>query len=272
MGAGCRNLLSYGAFDLDNEPTVTKRKRLFQMGSYRQGKLEAVDPAKITEDVSSSWYSSPSHLPPAMGQTVPYPKKAEGYTWVKAPRYEDTVYEVGPMARAVIAYTGAGNPNHVKVIDESLTQLRLKPENLFSVVGRNLCRAVETQVMADAMAEWVLQIKLEQPVATPFTIPDHAQGYGLWDASRGALGHWISIMNKKIERYQAVVPTTWNASPHDDRGQLGAIEQALIGAPVKDPTNPFSVARIVRSFDPCLACAVHLLTPKGKLLHELRVI
>jgi hydrogenase large subunit len=272
IGGGCRNLLSYGAFDMDNEPAVAKRSRFFRAARFRGGKLETVDPAKITEDVSSSWYSSPSHLSPASGQTQPDPNKASGYSWVKAPRYEATVYEVGPMARGVIAHTQGGNPAHIKAIDESLTQLRLKPENLFSVMGRHLCRAIETKVMADAMADWVLQIKLDQPVATSFIIPDQAQGYGLWDASRGALGHWIAIKNKKIERYQAVVPTTWNASPRDDQGRPGAIEQALVGAPVKDPANPFSVARIIRSFDPCVACAVHLLTPKGKLLHELRVI
>ncbi len=272
VGGGCRNLLSYGAFDLDNEPAVTQRKRFFSMARFRQGKLEPVDPARITEDVKYSWYKSASHLAPAVGETVPEPRKSSGYTWLKAPRYDGGVYEVGPLARAIIAYTGASNPVYVKAINQALIALRLKPENLFSVMGRHLCRAIETQVLADAMADWVLQVKLDQPVATPYVLPDQAVGYGLWDASRGALGHWISIRNKRIERYQAVVPTTWNASPRDDREQPGAIEQALVGAPVRDPKNPFSVARIVRSFDPCIACAVHLLSPQGKLLHEISVV
>jgi len=272
IGAGCKNLLSYGAFDLNNEPAVTKRKRFFTMACVRNGKLEPLDPAKITEDVKSSWYRSASHLHPSKGETVPDPDKASGYTWLKAPRYAGTVYEVGPMARGMIAHTVGADPVHVKAIDEALTHLRLKPENLYSVLGRHLCRAIETKVLADVMAEWVLQIKLDQPVAQPLPMPDNADGFGLWDASRGALGHWISIGNKKIDRYQAVVPTTWNASPHDDKGQPGPIEQALVGAPVKDPVNPFSVARIVRSFDPCIACAIHLLTPKGKLLNRFRVV
>ncbi|MBI5087193.1 MAG: nickel-dependent hydrogenase large subunit, partial [Acidobacteria bacterium] len=272
LGAGCKNLLSYGAFDLDNEPAVTKRKRFFGMARLRQGKLEPVDPAKIAEDVKYSWYKSPSHLAPASGQSLPDPHKSTAYTWLKAPRYDGMVYEVGPLARAAIAYAGGNSPAYVKAVDEALARLRLTPQNLYSVLGRHLCRALETQVLADAMADWVLQIKLDQPVATPYVMPDQAQGYGLWDASRGALGHWISIKNKRIERYQAVVPTTWNASPRDDHDLPGAIEQALIGAPVKDPANPFSVARIVRSFDPCIACAVHLLTPRGRLLNEVRAI
>jgi hydrogenase large subunit len=266
IGVGPRRFLSYGAFDLDNQPEVTRRARFFKMGQVREGKLETVDPGRITEDVARSWYRSASHLPPAAEDTAPDPAKDAGYTWLKAPRYDGAAYEVGPGARAMVAYTEGKDTAHRRALEQALTALNLKPEHLASVLGRHLARAIETQVMADAMADWVLEIKLDQPVATAHTMPDTAQAYGLWDASRGALGHWISIRNKKIERYQAVVPTTWNASPRDDHGQPGAIELALVGAEVPDPENPFAVARIVRSFDPCIACAVHLLSPRRELL------
>jgi hydrogenase large subunit len=272
LGVGCKNLLSFGAFDLDDHPDVTRRTRFFEMARYSGGKLEVVDPGKITEDVTYSWYRSPTHLAPVSGQTVPDARKKEAYTWLKAPRYDGAPYEVGPLARAFIAYT-KGTPNpEARLIDEALTKLRLEPRHLFSVTGRHLCRAIETKVLADAMSDWVLQIRLGEPVAAPHTMPDSAQGVGLWEAPRGALGHWISVRNKRIERYQAVVPTTWNASPHDDRGQPGPMEQALIGAPVQDPQNPFAVARVVRSFDPCIACAVHLVTPRGRLLQRFAVV
>jgi hydrogenase large subunit len=272
LGVGCKSYLSYGGFDLDNEPQVIRRKRFFTMARLTGDKLETVDPGKITEDVASSWYGSKSHLQPMSGATTPEFNKKDAYSWIKAPRYDNAVYEVGPLARAVVARAAGTNPAHVKAMESALTALRLKPEHLSSVLGRHLCRALETKILADEMAAWVMQISLEQPVANPFKMPDEGTGYGLWDASRGALGHWISIKNKRIERYQAVVPTTWNASPRDDQGKPGAIEAALVGAPVKDPVNPFSVARIVRSFDPCIACAVHLLTPKGQTLNRFRVV
>ncbi len=272
IGTGCRCVLSYGAFDLDSEPQVTKRKRFFKMARVRDGKIESVDPGRITEDVRSSWYRSPSGLHPREGSTIPDPKKATGYSWIKAPRYEGSVYEVGPMARAVIGLAADAESPHAKLLRSSLDHLRLSPESLFSVLGRHLARAIETKAMADAMASWVLEIQLDKPVATPFEMPKEATGYGLWDASRGALGHWIAIRDKKIDRYQAVVPTTWNASPRDDAGRPGPIEQALVGTEVKDPSNPFSLARIVRSFDPCIACAVHVVTPSGRLLQKLKVV
>jgi hydrogenase large subunit len=116
-------------------------------------------------------------------------------------------------------------------------------------------------MVADELANMIMQVKLDEPVCTPHTIPESAEGMGLWCAARGALGHWVVIKNGKIARYQAVVPTTWNASPMDDKKQPGPIEQAMLGTTVEDTENPFELARIVRSFDPCIACAVHLIEP-----------
>lgn len=261
IGAGCGNLLTYGGYDLDNEPDVMKRKRLIPMGRFTGGKLAGVDPAKISEDVRHAWYEA----------SGPAPAKAGAYSWIKAPRYDGGVYEVGPLARAIVSAESGANPALAKALDTALTHLRLERHHLFSVMGRHLARALETQALANAMAGWVLQIKLDEPVATPHKMPDEAEGYGLWDASRGALGHWIGIRGKKIARYQIVVPTTWNASPRDANGVAGPIEQALTGAPVPDEKHPFALARIVRAFDPCIACAVHLVTPRRRVLGSLRV-
>jgi hydrogenase large subunit len=272
IGRGCRRFLSYGAFDMDSEPDVLKRARFFQMGRVADGKPLPVDPARITEDVHNAWYreAPPSH--PSTEATEPDRKKQSAYSWLKAPRYDAASYEVGPLARAMVNTSGGANSTLAKAVDGALSELRLKRENLCSVMGRHLARALETKILSDAMADWVLQIKLDEPVAAGHKMPESAAGVGLWDASRGALGHWISIRNQKIERYQAVVPTTWNASPHDGKGQPGPIEEALAGAPVEDPANPFAVARIVRSFDPCIACAIHLVTPRGRLLASSRVV
>jgi hydrogenase large subunit len=272
IGRGGRRYLSYGAFDMDSDPDVLKRTRFFQMGRVVDGKRAPVDPAKITEDVRHAWYreAPPSH--PSKETTEPDRKKEGAYSWLKAPRYDGASYEVGPLARAMVNTVDGANPALAKAVDGALSELRLKRENLCSVMGRHLARALETKILADAMADWVLQIKLDEPVAVGHKMPESAAGMGLWDASRGALGHWISIRNQKIERYQAVVPTTWNASPHDGKDQPGPIEAALVGAPVEDPANPFAVARIVRSFDPCIACAVHLVTPRGRLLASARLV
>lgn len=138
-------------------------------------------------------------------------------------------------------------------------------------MGRHLARALECKIIADEMSQIILQVKLDEPVCAPHEVPASAEGMGLWGAARGALGHWIEIKNKKIARYQAVVPTTWNASPRDDKNQAGPIEQALVGSTVEDTDNPFALARIVRSFDPCLACAVHLLE-KGKSVKKFQIL
>lgn len=261
IGVGCKNLLSYGLFDLDAEPDVTKRKRLFPMGRLVGGKIESVDPKKITEDVRHSWYDSPSHVHPSRAETQPNPNKPGAYSWLKAPRYDGQVYEVGPLARMLMAYYSSPASKTADAINEAMTALHIGPDDLYSVMGRHLMRALECKVVADELSDMILQVKLEEPVCTPHKIPDSAEGMGLWDAARGALGHWIEIKNGKIARYQAVVPTTWNASPKDDKKQPGPIEMAMLGVEVEDTDNPFELARIVRSFDPCIACAVHLLEP-----------
>lgn len=270
IGAGCRNLLTYGQFDLDSNPDVTKRKRLFPMGRLVNGKLENVDIRKITEDIHYSWYDSPSHVQPGKGETIPSPTKKDAYSWLKAPRYDGQVYEVGPLARMMVAYTSQSNSQVMQLIDETISNLQVGLDAMCSVMGRHLARALECKVIADALSDMILQVKLEGPVCSPHQLPESAAGMGLWDAARGALGHWIEIERKKIARYQAVVPTTWNGSPKDDKNQPGPIEQAMIGTVIEDTENPFALARIVRSFDPCLACAVHLLEP-GKSVKKFRL-
>ena len=125
------------------------------------------------------------------------------------------------------------------------------------MMGRHAARALEARLLVDRCAEWVEQLVPDQPAGADFTIPDSGQGVGLTEAARGALGHWIEIRSRKISNYQCVVPTTWNCSPRDDRDRPGALEMALVGTPVADPKQPIEVARVIRSFDPCLACAVH---------------
>ncbi|MBI5216224.1 MAG: nickel-dependent hydrogenase large subunit [Ignavibacteriae bacterium] len=270
IGTGVKNLLSFGLFDLDAEPDVTKRKRYFPMGRMTNGTIENIDPKKITEDVRWSWYNSASGKKPIEGETFPKPEKKDSYSWLKAPRYGGVPYEVGPLARIALAYDSKSNQKVTKLIDEMLAALSINKDDLYSVMGRHVARAIECKVVADEIQEMIMQVKLEQPVCTDHTIPEEAQGMGLWCAARGALGHWIEIRNGKIARYQAVVPTTWNASPKDDKGNPGPIEHAMIGTEIEDTDNPFALARIVRSFDPCIACAVHVLD--GKQVKQFKIL
>jgi len=252
VGKGCGNLLSFGVFDLETkEKNLAKRKRLLSQGTTSATDLKhhPLEPAQITEDVKNSWYKSPSGLHPSRGQTEPDRTKAEAYSWVKAPRYNGGVYEVGPLARMVVTYT-AGEPTVQKLVNDTLAHFGAKPEALFSVLGRHAARALECKFIADKMPDWLLELKPGEPVCAEWTTPEEGEGMGLWEAPRGVLGHWISIKDKKIANYQCVPPTNWNVSPRDDRGTPGPIEQALIGAKVKDEGNPFEVVRIVRSFDP----------------------
>lgn len=274
IGRGCGNYLSYGVFDLDSRETnLAKRSRLLPSGTVSAADLRPkdLDAAKIQEDVRHSWYADSSGgRHPSRGETSPQPGKDGAYSWLKSPRYDGQVHEVGPLARLVVAYV-RGDEKVKALIDGTLAQLGAPIEALFSALGRHAARALETKLVADAMADWVLQLKPGEPVYFDYELPDEAEGMGLTEAARGALGHWISIKDGRIASYQCVVPTTWNCSPRDARGQPGPVEQALQGVKVRDEENPFELVRIVRSFDPCLACAVHLVTPKGRSLGEFRV-
>ncbi|HAU30849.1 MAG: Ni,Fe-hydrogenase I large subunit [Desulfotomaculum sp. 46_296] len=250
IGKGCSNMLCYGLFRESDEADPEGQKMFLKRGCYTKGKFGSVDAKKITEDVKYSWYNdSASGRYPGAGATIPSPRKDGAYSWLKAPRYEGLPHEVGPLARLWV--------NQQKDV------AGLGEEKAFSVLGRHFARALECSAVAHAIPEWLDQLVPGQPAFAPFDIPKEGSGMGLHEAPRGALGHWITIKDYKIENYQAVVPTTWNGGPRDDKGQRGPIEEALVGAPVKDPENPIELVRIVRAFDPCIACAVHVLEVKG---------
>jgi len=240
IGRGYGNLLSYGAFPLDS----SGKTKLFKAGRFAKERILDFDANKITEDVRHSFYkNSGSGNKPSEGVTDPEAGKSGAYSWLKAPRYDNQAYEVGSLARMWV------NGDYRQGI---------------SVIDRHAARALEAQKIADAMEDWVLQLKPGEPSCVEAQVPDSAEGMGLTEGARGALGHWIKISNKKIENYQAVVPTTWNCGPRDDKGNRGPVEEALVGTPIVDTDNPLEVVRIVRSFDPCIACAVHLIKPSGE--------
>lgn len=264
-GRGCGNFLAYGAFPESENRSLT----LFPDGVIIDGKLSYFDADKITEDVRYSRYSSRSGLMPARGRTTPEPEKHGAYSWSKAPRYDGTVMEVGPLARMMMAYLKEKSPKVKDLTDAFFEKLGRKEnkevawnfsdltENLNSVMGRHIARALECKIVADRCAEWVELLRPDEPTFRDFNIPKKARGVGLTEAPRGALGHWLEIEDYKISNYQNVVPTTWNCSPRDDRGNPGTVELALEGTHIADSKNPIEVARVVRSFDPCIACAVH---------------
>lgn len=258
IGVGCGNLLAYGVFDLN----ATGTTKLLTRGRYTDGAYATVDPAQITEDVQYSWYSSPSGLNPAAGETEPYLDKPGAYSWLKSPRYLDMVHEVGPLARMFVSYL-AGEPTVKQLVDSVLDHFDAPVSALFSVLGRHAARALESKFVADSMAEWLNELEVGAPVYNYSPIPSYATGMGLTEAPRGALGHWIEISDSKISRYQVITPTNWNASPRDDKDRMGPIEQALMGTPVADPDKPIELLRVVHSFDPCLACSVHVIRPGG---------
>jgi Ni,Fe-hydrogenase I large subunit len=263
IGGGHHNYLSYGSFEMNQ----SGKKLLFKpgviMGLNGGMNIKRFDQKKITESVHSSWYKKDTPKHPYQGEQVFDLKRSDAYSFVKAPRYDDAPMEVGPLARALVDQ----DPTILGLVKNQ----GVKP----GAVARHAARAIETKKIVEAMYVWCDE--LTAAMTKPgFKIHDTAhweppatgEGVGFYEAPRGALGHWIRIKNHKIASYQAVVPSTWNASPRDEKGKRGQYEESLIGVPVPDPENPINVVRVIRSFDPCLACAIHLIDPKTNAIRK----
>ncbi len=279
-GIGGNNdaFLSYG--DFANDPK--ENDKLLPAGFIRKGlAVEAVNPDRITEDVTRAWYEKGKARHPYEGETRPIQGEThydteKQYTWLKAPRYDGLAAEVGPLARVLVAYA-QGNAAVKGLVDSVLKKLDIGSNALFSTLGRTAARAIETQVIGDAMGGWIEQLKSniskgDKKTYQSWEMPDKGKGFGLNDVPRGALGHWIEIENKKIKNYQYVVPSTWNFGPADSDGNKGPVERSLIGTPIADASRPLEVLRTVHSFDPCIACAVHVIDPHSNATYQVRVI
>ncbi|MBF0240195.1 MAG: nickel-dependent hydrogenase large subunit [SAR324 cluster bacterium] len=264
-GRGYGNLLSYPHFfDKDgNNP-------IFSGGSLINGVYSPLDVNQIQEDMTFSYYQttgSAQTKPLAFDQLIPISehefeneqKKESGkYSWSRAPRYKGEVVEVGPVARVVTTYKSGKNPKLNALVDKINSTLGISLEDYPSVMGRHLCRYISATLTIDLIREQLDQLEPGKVAFVEHDVPQNARGYGLTEASRGALAHWIETDDRGyIKNYEMIVPTTWNISPRDSSGRPGAVEQMLLGTKVQDSDNPVELARIVRSTDPCLACAVH---------------
>ncbi len=283
IGGGLGNFLVYGDFPEANgdywlPPGVIMNQDL--------STVHAVDQNQISEYVTRSWYESDDDSQgkhPWDGETRPKysgPKPPydfldtdKKYTWMKAPRLGDEAMEVGPLARMLVAFA-SGHERVQAVVGSVLSTLGVGPEVLFSTLGRTAARCVETVVLAEKLDDWLNELAAsagsgdlkihEWSGWEPEGWPAEAKGWGFTEAPRGALGHWIHIKDKVIQNYQAIVPSTWNSSPRGANDKPGAYEAALIGTPIADPEKPLEVLRTIHSFDPCMACGVHVLDAQGR--------
>ena len=298
-GEGVGNFLTYGDFPEKgmDEPSSW----LIPSGAILDRDLTRIHPVdlnnsqEIQEFVSHSWYDYSAGknqgLHPYEGQTNlhytgPQPpfeqlNVEESYSWLKSPRWKGKVMEVGPLARLLMLYANGHQPTR-ELANSALKKLDLPLTAMFSTMGRTAARSLESKIIADQMLKWFDQLlanikagdlAVHNPVKwDPASWPTEARGVGFMEAPRGALAHWIVIKNTKIVNYQAVVPSTWNAGPRDARGQPGPYEAALMDRhSLHDPQQPLEIQRTIHSFDPCIACAVHVVNPEGEELMQLRV-
>ena len=274
LGSTHGNYLCYPMFPQDNPRSQADyafggSNHLVGGGVITGGEINQVQPVdfgQITEEVEHSWYTYPpgsTSLHPSVGVTEFNPRKDNAYSFVKAPRYGGLPMEVGPLARGLV--------NQYPALMDVI-----KAGGKAGVVARHLCRAAESKIVGEAGLAWIDRLT-ELATAGPIVgmkekpVPRKAAGMGAWDAPRGALAHWVNIQDYRIKNYQLVVPSTWNASPRDGKGVRGPYEEALIGAPVPDVENPINLVRIIRSFDPCLACAVHLIDPESNDIKVVKI-
>jgi hydrogenase large subunit len=302
LGEGLKNFLTWGEFPgddpLDTKGYLIPRAVILNRDLTNVQEPDPRDIQKMKEFIAHSWYrygeGENAGLHPWQGETnlnytgpkPPYDLlNVDGkYSWLKAPRWTDQPMEVGPLAR-VLALYASGHAETKELAGQAIARLNEVsgrslpfPDVLFTTLGRTAARCLETVVIAHAMRpmyQSLLDFIKAGNISTfngekwePLTWPAHAEGFGFMEAPRGALGHWIVIDSGKIANYQMVVPTTWNASPRDPSGQPGAYEMALVGTKLADPQKPLEVLRVIHSFDPCMACAIHLVDARGGDLGE----
>lgn len=241
IGRGYGNLMSFGLFPLG----ARDQKRYFQAGLVTGEKTRQDFAAEnITQDIRHAWYQGRTGAEKPLEQQVsPAPDKADAYSWIKAPRYANVPYEGGPLARMWLAGIYS---------------------NGVSVMDRLMARAIETEEVAKRLNNWLRELIPDQPtIHWVDPLPLSGEGAGLVDSMRGTLAHWVRIQNRRIDAYRIITPSAWNLSPRDSDGQRGPLEEALVGTPVADSENPVEVGRVIRSYDPCISCAVHVLQKNG---------
>jgi len=291
-GAGVTNYLAVPDLPIDAKGT----QFALPGGTIMNGDIASVKPIKtfqdpyfrdnVTESIARSYYQGDWQKHPYAEDTVPaYNAWDENgkYSWVKAPRFEGKPMQVGPLAQMLVGYAQGHDRikfwvNHVLETAGSIAKTKLGPAVLHSTLGRHAARAVRCAVLADeAQKHWKLLVenigKGDTKIFNPPTFPKgEVRGFGFHEAPRGTLSHWAVIEDGKIQNYQAVVPSTWNAGPRDGKGQMGPYEASLVGNPIADPEKPLEALRTIHSFDPCLACAIHTVDADGKELARVKVL
>ncbi len=279
---GTSNFLAWGEFpETDKEPESLFMPRGVIM-NRNIGGVTMAHQDKVTEDVTRAWYEKGEAKHPYEGETKPLqedPKYRPGdgqYTWFKAPRYEGEPCEVGPLTRVLVAYAN-GHKEIKPIVDNVLKTLGVPAAALFSTLGRTAARGIEALAIGERNQVWIGELIEnikggDTSTYQPYEMPDSGMGVGLNDVPRGSLGHWVQIEDKKIKNYQYVVPSTWNLGPRDAAGKLGPVEESLIGTPVADPKKPLEVLRTVHSFDPCIACGVHVIDPDSNEVYKIKAL